>query len=129
MEAKSVITRPSGGQSLHGPGFYDIIGLAWSGRGRITRVEVSTNAGATWTNAQLNEPVLSKALTRFTFPWSWDGKKAVLQSRCVDETGYVQPTREQLIAVRGLHPGPDGFNHYNGIKQWFVREDGYVSHV
>src|SRR5882762_1985087 len=74
------------------------------------------------TNAQLNEPVLSKALTRFTFPWSWDGKNAVLQSRCVDETGYVQPTREQPIAMRGLHPGPDGFNHYNGIKQWFVRE-------
>ncbi len=129
MEAKSVITRPSGGQSLQGPGFYDITGLAWSGRGRITRVEVSTNAGATWTNAQLNKPALSKALTRFTFPWSWDGKNAVLQSRCVDETGYVQPTREQLIAVRGLHPGPDGFNHYNGIKQWFVREGGQVSHV
>lgn len=129
MEAKSVITRPSGGQSLRGPGFYDITGLAWSGRGRITRVEVSTNAGATWTNAQLNEPVLSKALTRFTLPWSWDGKNAVLQSRCVDETGYVQPTREQLIAIRGLHPGPDGFNHYNGIKQWFVREGGQVSHV
>ncbi len=129
MEAKSVITRPSGGQSLHGPGFYDITGLAWSGRGRFTRVAVSTNAGATWTNAQLNEPVLSKALTRFTFPWSWDGKNAVLQSRCVDETGYDQPTREQLIAVRGLHPGPDGFNHYNGIKQWFVSEGGQVSHV
>lgn len=129
MEAKSVITRPSGGQSLTGPGFHDIAGLAWSGRGRITRVEVSTNGGASWSDARLNEPVLSKALTRFTFPWVWDGRNAVLQSRCIDETGYVQPTREQLIAVRGLHAGPDGFNHYNGIKPWFVREDGVVSHV
>jgi sulfane dehydrogenase subunit SoxC len=129
MEAKSVITRPSGGQTLQGPGFYEIAGLAWSGRGRITRVEVSTNGGTRWINAELNEPVLSKALTRFVMPWRWDGEEAVLQSRCVDETGYVQPTREQLIAIRGLRPGPDSFNHYNGIKQWFVHESGQVSHL
>jgi sulfane dehydrogenase subunit SoxC len=129
MEAKSVITRPSGGQTLQGPGFYEIAGLAWSGRGRITRVEVSTNGGTSWINAELNEPVLSKALTRFVMPWRWDGEEAVLQSRCVDETGYVQPTREQLIAIRGLRPGPDSFNHYNGIKQWFVHESGQVSHL
>jgi sulfane dehydrogenase subunit SoxC len=129
MEAKSVITRPSGGQTLQGPGFYEIAGLAWSGRGRITRVEVSTNGGTSWINAELNEPVLSKALTRFVMPWRWDGEEAALQSRCVDETGYVQPTREQLIAIRGLRPGPDSFNHYNGIKQWFVHESGQVSHL
>jgi sulfane dehydrogenase subunit SoxC len=129
MEAKSVITRPSGGQSLQGPGFYEITGLAWSGRGRIKRVEVSTNGGTSWKDAQLNEPVLAKALTRFVMPWRWDGKEAILQSRCVDETGYVQPTREQLIAVRGLRAGPDSFNHYNGIKQWFVHVNGQVSHA
>lgn len=129
MEAKSVIARPSGGQSLEGPGFYEISGLAWSGRGRIRRVEVSKDAGATWSDALLNDPVLPKALTRFTLPWSWDGKRAVLQSRCTDETGYIQPTRGQLIAVRGLHAGPDGFNHYNGIKQWFVHENGQITHV
>lgn len=129
MEAKSVITRPSGEQVLDGRGFYEISGLAWSGRGRITRVEVSTDGGKTWNNARLEEPVLPKAATRFSLSWKWDGSEAALQSRCIDETGYVQPTREQLIAVRGLHAGPDGFNHYNGIKTWFVHRDGKVSHV
>jgi sulfane dehydrogenase subunit SoxC len=129
MEAKSVITSPAGGQALHGPGAYEISGLAWSGRGRITRVEVSADGGTTWSTALLNEPVLAKALTRFVVPWFWDGRKAVLQSRCVDETDYVQPTRDQLIAVRGQRPGGDGFDHFNGIKQWFVHENGEVSHV
>jgi sulfane dehydrogenase subunit SoxC len=129
MEAKSVITRPSGEQVLEGRGWYEISGLAWSGRGRISRVEVSTNDGKTWTDAQLNDPVLPKAATRFSMPWKWDGGEAVLQSRCTDETGYVQPTREQLLSVRGFHAGPDGFNHYNGIKNWFVHRDGKVSHV
>jgi sulfane dehydrogenase subunit SoxC len=129
MEAKSVITRPSGEHVLEGRGWYEISGLAWSGRGRISRVEVSTDDGKTWTDAQLNGLLLSKAATRFSVPWKWDGSDAVLQSRCTDETGYVQPTREQLISVRGLHAGPDGFDHYNGIKSWFVHRDGKVSHV
>jgi sulfane dehydrogenase subunit SoxC len=129
MEAKSVITRPSGEQVLDGRGSYEISGLAWSGRGRITRVEVSTDGGKTWADARLDGPVLPRAATRFSLPWKWNGDEAALQSRCTDETGYVQPTREQLISVRGLHPGPDGFNHYNGIKTWFVHKDGKVSHV
>jgi sulfane dehydrogenase subunit SoxC len=129
MEAKSVITRPSGEQALDGRGSYEISGLAWSGRGRITRVEVSTDAGKAWTDAQLNGPVLPKAATRFSLPWKWDGGEAALQSRCTDETGYVQPTRDQLVEIRGLRAGPDGFNHYNGIKTWFVHRDGKVSHV
>jgi sulfane dehydrogenase subunit SoxC len=129
MEAKSVITRPSGEQVLEGRGWHEISGLAWSGRGRISRVEVSTDDGKTWTDAQLNGLLVPKAATRFSMLWKWDGGDAVLQSRCTDETGYVQPTREQLISVRGLDAGPDGFNHYNGIKSWFVYRDGKVSHV
>lgn len=129
MEAKSIITRPSGEQVLEGPGSYEISGLAWSGRGRITRVEVSADAGQTWTDARLHGPVLPKAATRFSLPWKWDGGDAALQSRCTDETGYVQPTRDQLIAARGMSAGPDGYGHYNGIKTWFVRRDGRVSHV
>jgi sulfane dehydrogenase subunit SoxC len=124
MEAKSVITRPAGGQELSGPGFYEISGLAWSGRGRITKVEVSTDGGKVWQNAQLNEPVLSKAVTRFRVPWWWDGKETSIQSRCTDETGYLQPTREQLLAVRGLN----ATDHYNGIKAWYVKANGKVSH-
>jgi sulfane dehydrogenase subunit SoxC len=128
MEAKSVITKPAGGQALNGPGPYEISGLAWSGRGRITRVEVSTD-GATWQVAGLGEPALPKAFTRFQLPWRWDGRATTLRSRCTDETGYVQPTREELIAVRGMTQGPDGFDHYNGIKVWSVAADGRVSHA
>lgn len=124
MEAKSVITRPAGGQQLSGPGFYEITGLAWSGRGRITKTEVSADGGKTWQLAQLNEPILPKALTRFRLPWWWDGNETSLQSRCTDETGYLQPTRDELVAVRGLH----ATDHYNGIKIWYVHPNGEVSH-
>jgi len=129
MEANSVITRPSGEQRLPGPGFHEISGLAWSGRGMIKQVEVSTDCGATWQVAQLQAPVLSKALTRFRLPWTWRGEETTLQSRSTDESGYTQPTRDALLAVRGMTMGPDGFNHYNGIKQWKVGSDGAVSHV
>lgn len=125
MEAKSVITRPAGEQQLDGPGFYDITGFAWSGRGVITRVEVSTDDGRSWHDAELAGPVLPKALTRFRLPWRWDGRPTSLRSRCTDETGYVQPTREQLLAVRGKF----ATDHYNAIKVWHVKADGKVSHV
>ena len=117
MEARSVITRPSGGQKLSGPGFHEIVGLAWSGRGRIRQVEMSTDAGETWSDAELQEPVLDKALTGFRFAWNWNEAETTIQSRCTDETGYLQPTREELIAVRGLNSG----YHYNGIKRWKIR--------
>jgi sulfane dehydrogenase subunit SoxC len=129
MEANSVITRPSGGHVLPAPGFYEVSGFAWSGSGRIVRVEVSTDAGGTWRDAQLQGPVHSKALTRFRFPWTWDGKPTSLQSRATDETGYVQPPRDVLIAARGMKEGPDGFNHYHGIKTWFVHADGAIKHA
>jgi sulfane dehydrogenase subunit SoxC len=125
MEAKSVITRPAGGQEVSEPGFYEISGLAWSGRGRITQVEVSTDNGKTWELAQLSDPVLSKAATRFRFPWWWNGQETSLQSRCTDETGYRQPTREKLVAIRGLN----ATDHYNGIKEWYVHSNGKLSHV
>jgi sulfane dehydrogenase subunit SoxC len=125
MEAKSVITRPSGEQTLPGPGFYEISGLAWSGRGRIERVEVATDGGEVWQTAELQEPRLTKAFARFCLPWTWDGKPTTLQSRCVDETGYVQPTHDELLAIRGKN----ATDHYNGIKVWRVFSDGRVTHV
>jgi sulfane dehydrogenase subunit SoxC len=106
------------------PGFYEITGLAWSGRGRINKAEVSTDGGKSWQDAQLNEPILPKAVTRFRFPWWWDGKGTSLQSRCTDETDYLQPTREELLTVRGWN----ATDHYNGIKVWYVHKDGKVSH-
>ncbi len=129
MEAKSVITSPSGEMMLDEPGFHEISGLAWSGRGAIKRVEVSTNGGRTWQRAALDGPVLPICHTRFRFPWVWDGKPAVLQSRCVDETGYVQPTLGQLIAVRGLDGPLGSIYHLNAIQSWQVASDGKVSNV
>ena len=125
MEAKSVITFPSGGQQLPGPGFYEITGLAWTGRGLVRRVEVSTDGGKTWRDARLQEPILPRAHTRFRIDWRWDGREAVLQSRCTDETGYVQPTLAELVKVRGLNS--DYYN--NAIQSWQVATDGSVHNV
>lgn len=126
MEAKSLITSPSLGMMLpDNPGVYQITGLAWSGRGKITRVEVSADGGETWVDAQLQGPILAKAFTRFSLPWRWQGEYAILQSRATDETGYVQPSRETLIENRGKH----GFFHYNAIVSWEVTEEGDINHV
>ena len=127
MEPKSVITRPSGGMSLPDTGFHEVTGLAWSGRGRIKRVEVSTDGGASWSLAALQDPVLPICHTRFRFPWVWDGRPAVLMSRCQDETGYVQPSIAELVAARGVN-GPNGsIYHMNGIQAWAVASDGSVT--
>jgi sulfane dehydrogenase subunit SoxC len=125
MEAKSVITFPSGGQTLPGPGVYELTGLAWSGRGRIERVEITTDGGKSWMAANLHEPRLPIAFTRFRLPWRFDGRPATIASRAIDESGYVQPAREALIAVRGTN----SIYHFNGIKYWSVRADGTVSNV
>jgi len=125
MEAKSVITFPSGEMVLRKPGFYEISGLAWSGRGAVKRVEVSVDGGKTWKNATLHGPVLPICHTRFSLPWEWDGKEAILQSRCTDETGYVQPTIKQLVKERGIY----SVYHLNGIQSWKVAANGEVSNV
>ena len=125
VDAKSLITSPSCNQSLRGPSVYEVKGLAWSGRGRITKVEVSADGGKSWADALLQEPVLSRCFTRFRSAWNWDGKPAVLKSRATDETGYVQPERDILVAERGRH----GYFHYNAIVSWGVDADGKVSHV
>jgi len=124
MEAKSVITNPSGRQQID-RGFREIQGLAWSGRGRIATVEVSVDTGRTWQNARLQEPILPKCHTRFYLPWTWDGRETIIQSRCKDETGYRQPTRDALIKVRGLHSS----YHFNGIQSWKIGADGVVRNV
>ena len=129
MDAKSVITFPSGEMKLPGPGFYEVSGLAWSGHGRIERVEVSSDGGKSWALAALQEPILPVSTVRFRFPWLWDGKEAILQSRAVDQTGYVQPTLKQLVDIRGLS-GPFGsIYHLNAIQSWAVAADGSVSNV
>jgi len=129
MEAKSVITSPSGEMLLDGPGFYEITGIAWSGRGAIKQVDVSVDGGRNWKAASLQSPVLPICHTRFRLPWQWDGKEAILQSRCVDDTGYVQPTLGQLVAVRGLNGPLGSIYHLNAIQSWRLASDGRVSNV
>ena len=125
QECKSVITSPSGGQRLIDKGFFNITGLAWSGRGKIRRVDVSTDGGRNWRTARLETPLLSKCLSRFNFDWRWDGAPAILQSRAIDESGYVQPKINQLRAVRGSK----SIYHNNAIQSWQVAASGEVSNV
>ncbi|MDQ9172173.1 sulfite dehydrogenase [Oxalobacteraceae bacterium R-40] len=130
MDAKSVITFPSGEMQLPEPGFYEITGLAWSGRGRVKRVDVSVDGGRTWQQAQIESPVLPICPVRFRLPWNWNGKETVLQSRCIDETGYVQPTIKQLVEARGGLNGPVGpVYHLNSIQSWKIAPDGKVTNV
>lgn len=125
QECKSVITSPSGGQALLDRGYFNVTGLAWSGRGRIKRVDVSTDGGKSWRAARLESPVLPKCLTRFNFDWQWDGSPALLQSRAVDETGFVQPRYRQLRDVRGTK----SIYHNNAIQTWQVAASGEVINV
>ena len=126
QEAKSVITSPSGGQHLlDKDGYFEITGFAWSGRGHIKRVDISTDGGKNWRTATLQAPVLEKALTRFRADWKWDGSPALLQSRCIDSTGYVQPQMRQLRAVRGT----SSIYHNNAIQTWLVDAEGKVHNV
>lgn len=125
MGVKSVITSPSGGLAMRGLGLYQISGLAWSGAGRIRRVEVSADGGKTWAEAALSDPVLPKALVRFRMAWRWNGGPAVLQSRATDETGAVQPSRKALLEERG----PEFRYHYHAIQSWQVTGSGEVRNV
>jgi sulfane dehydrogenase subunit SoxC len=127
---KSVITFPSGGQQLSGQGVYQITGLAWSGGGRVTKVEISTDNGQTWKQAEIRGEVHPKAHTRFGMTWKWDGQECVLMSRCIDELGQVQPTRAQL--AQHFHEPPDYYKAHgvqgsdNMIQPWRIASDGSV---
>ena len=120
-----MVTTPSGGQVLLDKGFYNVTGLAWSGRGRIKRVDVSVDGGRNWRTARLESPVQDKCLTRFNLDWAWDGRPALIQSRAMDETGYVQPTYRRLREVRGTR----SIYHNNAIQSWLVQDNGEVKNV
>jgi len=125
QECKSVVTTPSGGQVLLDKGFYNITGLAWSGRGKVKKVDVSVDGGRNWRQARLETPVLSKSLTRFNIDWVWNGKPAIIQSRATDDTGFVQPTYQQLREVRDTR----SIYHNNAIQSWLIQENGEVKNV
>ena len=126
MDAKSVITSPSPQSPIsHGPGPLVISGLAWSGHGKITRVDVSRDGGVTWETARLGTQGDAKALTRFYLDTTWDGEEMLLQARAMDETGYVQPTKAQLREVRG----ENSIYHNNCIQTWHVKASGEAENV
>jgi sulfane dehydrogenase subunit SoxC len=122
MDVKSTLTRPTYPAALGEPGWTELSGLAWSGRGRIVRVDVSTDGGRRWEPAELHGPVLERAHVRFTRMWKWEGRRAVLMSRAMDETGATQPALAEFRARRGA--GTD--YHFNYIRAWVVEPDGRV---
>ncbi len=125
QELKSVITSPSGGQVLLDKGFFNVTGIAWSGRGKIRKVDVSVDGGKNWRTARLETPLLDKCLTRFNIDWTWDGKDAILQSRATDSTGHIQPSSMDLRKVRGTR----SIYHNNAVQSWLVSANGEVSNV
>lgn len=125
MDAKSVITSPSPQVPVKGKGFNVISGLAWSGRGKVTRVDVSLDGGRNWRTAKIDGPVFDKACVRFYYEFDWNGEELLLQSRAMDETGYVQPSKDALRKFRGLN----SIYHNNGIQTWLLRGDGEVENV
>jgi len=125
MDAKSIITSPSPQAPLRHKGFTVISGLAWSGRDKIKRVDVSLDGGRNWREAKLDGLVLDKAVSRFYAETEWTGQEMLLQSRAVDETGYLQPTKNDLRKVRGVN----SIYHNNGIQTWHVKQDGEVENV
>jgi sulfane dehydrogenase subunit SoxC len=125
MDAKSVVTNPSPQAPMRNKGPNVLSGIAWSGRGAITRVDVSLDGGRNWRTARLEGPVLPMSMTRFYFDFDWDGREMLIQSRAMDETGYVQPTKNELRKVRGVN----SIYHNNGIQTWLVRGDGETENV
>ncbi|QCI68169.1 sulfite dehydrogenase [Phreatobacter stygius] len=125
MDAKSVVTNPSPQAPLRQKGPNVLTGLAWSGRGAIRRVDVSLDGGRNWRTARIDGPVMSMSLTRFYVDFDWDGREMMIQSRAMDETGYVQPTKDELRKVRGTN----SIYHNNGIQTWLVRSNGETENV
>ncbi|MEQ8204805.1 MAG: sulfite dehydrogenase, partial [Woeseia sp.] len=125
MGVKSLITSPSPGLAMGPAGIYQVKGVAWSGGGRISRVEVSADGGKSWADAALDDSVLPMSVTRFRSAWHWNGEPAVILSRATDERGDVQPTRAQVLAGRASN----SFYHYNGIQAWAIDRQGEVRNV
>jgi sulfane dehydrogenase subunit SoxC len=126
MDVKSVITNPSPQAPIrHESGRTVLTGLAWSGNGTIKRVDVTLDGGRNWVTARLDGPSLSKSLHRFYYEFDWDGSELFLQSRAIDEAGFVQPTKDELRAARG----ENSIYHNNGIQTWHVKRDGVIENV
>ena len=134
MGAKSIILNPSAGQTPLTRGFYEMRGLAWSGHGKVTRVEVTLDGGRTWKDAQIQEPVYSKAATRFVLPWTWNGEEVTIASRCTDERGSTQPTTAEMAKVWNVQPdyfkkGSSRLWRFNVIQPWKIDREGRITNA
>src|SRR5262249_15769608 len=125
MALKSVVTHPSAGLSIQGEGLGEVPGVAWSGSGRVTKVEVSADGGKSWAEAALQAPVLPVSLTRFRIPWAWKGEPVLLQSRATDEQGNVQTTREKWAEQYSV----GNVYHYNAMQTWSISPEGEIKNV
>jgi sulfane dehydrogenase subunit SoxC len=125
MDAKSVVTNPSPQAPLKYKGRNVLSGFAWSGRGTVKRVDVSMDGGRNWQTARIDGPVFDKSLVRFYVDFDWNGQELMVQSRAMDSTGYVQPTKDELRKVRGVN----SIYHNNGIQTWLVRSSGETENV
>ncbi len=125
MDAKSVVTSPSPEMPMIAKGRNVISGIAWSGRGKITRVDVTIDGGKNWREARIDGPVFERSLTRFYVDFDWQGQEMMVQSRAHDDTGYVQPSKEELRKVRGVN----NIYHNNGIQTWLVHANGETENV
>ena len=132
MPPQSCILRPSGGQQLTRRGFHEIRGIAWSGGGKIVKVEVTVNGGKTWKEAVVQGPVHSKAHTRFVYPWTWNGEEAIIAARCTDERGSTQPTTPEMARIRGLDLASfktKAVQRNNIVQPWKIDRDGRVTNA
>lgn len=119
---RSLITKPSYPDVLR-PGWVELEGIAWSGYGRITLVEVSVDGGITWVRAHLDEPVLSKALARFRHRLGWDGDELSILSRATDDQGNIQKLATAVGASAGQRPG----NYCaHAVVGWRIAGDGRI---
>ena len=125
MDAKSVVTNPSPEAPLRHKGRNVLSGMAWSGRGTVSRVDVTLDGGRNWVEARIDGPALNMSVTRFYVDFDWQGQELMIQSRAHDSTGYVQPTKDELRKVRGVN----SIYHNNGIQTWLVRSNGETENV
>jgi len=128
MEVNSIITSPCPEKpwtDLKKGDMVEIQGLAWSGMGTITHVDISLDGGDTWVEANLKGLVLPKSWTRFSYIIKWEGKDMVIASRATDDAGVTQPTINQEVGKVGV----EGVYHRNAICSWEVKSNGEVNNV
>ena len=128
-EVNSTVTSPSpeiGWENLKDGDLVEIEGLAWSGMGTITGVDLSFDGGRNYVEADLKGLVLPKCWTRWSYMHTYKkGEVLQLTSRAMDDAGYIQPTIDQETLAVGV----EGVYHRNAVETWEVGADGKVNHV